>query len=297
MTDQQLHDIPYVGVDFGGTTIAAGLVRAGEIAALHTVPTRRERPPEDILETVVAAVREVARGHEVGGVGIGVPCPSGPGVDRLTMIENLPAMEGYPFRPLAEERLGMPVVLENDAKCMVLGEYRSGALRGASHCACVTLGTGLGCGIMIDDRIYRGAGSFSGEIWNIPYGECGTLEQSVSIAALKQLARERTGAEVEPHELFARFREGDPAAAEVFERYGERVGRVMVMMLSVLDPDRIALGGGLSRAFEAFRGSMRRVIEKTWGVPGAGRIVPAELSDRAAVLGAAEAARIGVKSR
>ncbi len=290
---QQSNDLPYVGVDFGGTTIAAGLVRGGEIIALHTVPTRRERSPEAILDTIVEAVREVADGSAPGGVGIGVPCPSGPGVDRLTMIENLPAMEGYPFRPLAEKRLELPVVLENDAKCMVMGEYRSGALQGCRHGVCVTLGTGLGCGVIIDGRIYRGAGSYSGEIWNIPYGECGTLEESVSIAALKCLVRELTGEETEPHELFTRFQSGDPAAAKVFGRYGERVGRVMVMLLSVLDPDRIALGGGLSRAFDAFRGSMRSVVETTWGVSGADRIVPAELSDRAAVLGAAEAARIG----
>jgi glucokinase len=207
------------------------------------------------------------------------------------MIENLPSLEGYPLRPLLEERLGMPVTLENDAKCMALGEFTAGALRGCRSCACVTLGTGLGCGIIIDGGLYRGKGSFSGEIWNIPLETGGVLEDIVSIGGLKRIARDVYGREIEPHLIHKRYLDGEGRAVRVFDRYGERLGWVMVMLLSVLDPERIALGGGLSRAFDAFRGGMRRVVERTWGEEGADRIVHARLSDRAAVFGAAEMAR------
>ena len=159
----------------------------------------------------------------------------------------------------------MPVALENDAKCMALGEYTAGALMGCRSCACVTLGTGLGCGIIIDGAIYRGKGSFSGEIWNIPLESGGVLEDSVSIGGLKRIARDITGDETEPHILYKRFLEGDASAANVFGLYGERVGWVMTMLMSVLDPERIALGGGLSRAFDAFSGGLRRVVERTLG--------------------------------
>lgn len=281
----------YIGVDFGGTTITAGMVAEREIVAMKTVPTHRERSPEEILASIADVVRDIAGENHIRGVGVGVPCPSGPGVDRLVMIENLPAMEGYLLRPLLEERLGAPVVLENDAKCMALGEFTAGSLRGCRSCVCVTLGTGLGCGIIVEGALYRGKGSFTGEIWNIPLETGGVLEDSVSIGGLKHIARDFTGREVEPHVLHKLFLDGDGMASSVFDRYGERVGRVMVMLISVLDPDRIALGGGLSRAFDAFRGGMRRVVERTWGIEGADRIVHATLSDRAAVLGAAEMAR------
>jgi glucokinase len=282
----------YIGVDFGGTTITAGLVSGGEIRTVKTVPTRRERTPEEITQTIVGVVQEVSKGYTIKGVGIGVPCPSGPGMDSLVMVENLPNLEGYPLRALTEEQLGIPVILENDAKCMALGEYRSGTLRGCRNAACVTLGTGLGCGIIIDGAIYRGRNSYAGEIWNIPLPDGRVLEETVSIEGLKRLAREVMGDEIEPPTLHERFLAGDRTASETFDRYGEAVGWVMNILISTLDPERIALGGGLSKAFNAFEYGMRRVVERTWGDGDSRRIVPAALSDRAAVLGAAEAARV-----
>lgn len=282
----------FIGVDFGGTTIAAGAVAEQDIIALKTVPAHCERSPGEILETMAGVIRDVSAGHTVGGVGIGIPCPGGPGVNRLINIENLPALEGYPLRPLLEERLGTPVVMENDAKCMAFGEFRVGALRGCGDCVCVTLGTGFGCGIIVDGAIYRGKRGFSGEIWNIPWDDDHLLEDTANIGGLKRIIRDMTGEEIEPHVLHGRFLDGDVLAAKVFDRYGEKVGSILVMLLSVLDPERIAVGGGLSNAYDAFSGGMRRIVEQSWGKEGADRIVRAELSDRAAVLGAVELAKM-----
>jgi glucokinase len=277
----------FIGVDFGGTTISAGAVKDGELLILNTVPTLRERTPDEILGTIVGLVADVSRDRSVSGIGIGVPCPAGPGTDRLAMIENIPSMEGYPFRPLMEEQCSLPVVLENDANCMAFGERRAGALRGCSHCVCLTLGTGLGCGIVIGGKLYRGAGNYAGEIWNIPWHNGKTLEDEVSIGGLRAMYRDLTGVEADPRVMYDRFSDGDFSAAAAFNRFGEALGQVAVMLISTLDPERIALGGGLSRAFDAFRDSMFRMVEKTWGADGARRIVPAELSGRAAVIGAA----------
>jgi len=277
----------FVGVDFGGTTVTAGAVENGELRTLATVPTLRDRPPGEILETIAVLIDETAQNRPIAGIGVGVPCPAGPGTDRLVMIENIPSMEGYPFRTLLEERCSTPVALENDANCMAYGEHRAGALRGCLHCACLTLGTGLGCGIVIEGRLYRGAGNYAGEIWNIPWADGRTLEDRVSIAGLQALYRDATGETVEPEALHERYLAGDPEAVDAFERFGESVGQVAVMLISTLDPERIALGGGLSRAFDAFAGGMSRTVGRTWGTDGAGRIVRAELSGRAAVLGAA----------
>ena len=159
----------YIGIDFGGTTITAGVVNtSGESKELHTVSTMRDRMPDEIFDTIGGLVAEVSRGHSPAAVGLGVPCPAGPMTDRLDMIENIPSMEGYPLRSKAEERFGLPVVLENDANCMAYGEHGAGALKGFDHGVCLTLGTGIGCGIIIGGSLYRGAGNYAGEIWNIP---------------------------------------------------------------------------------------------------------------------------------
>jgi glucokinase len=292
-------------------------VSEGEILGLSTIPTMRERTPEDILGRIVELIAEVtmhpdlckaqvgdpSRNRSVSGIGIGVPCPAGPGTDRLGMIENIPSMEGYSFRPLVEERCEVPVVLENDANCMAFGEQRAGALRGCSHCVCLTLGTGLGCGIIISGKLYRGAGNYAGEIWNIPFTprvhaqaprHAGTpwrngriLEDEVSIGGLRTMYRDMAGVEIDPREMYDRFCDGDSTAAAVFDRFGEALGQIAVMLISTLDPERIALGGGLSMAYDAFKDGMLRTVEKTWGAEGGRRIVPAELSGRAAVIGAA----------
>jgi glucokinase len=164
---------------------------------------------------------------------------------------------------------------------------------------CLTLGTGLGCGIIISGKLYRGAGNYAGEIWNITLRNGRILEDEVSIGGLRTMYRDMAGVEIDPREMYDRFRDGDSTAAAVFDRFGEALGQVAVMLISTLDPERIALGGGLSRAYDAFRDGMLRTVEKTWGSEGGCRIVPAELSGRAAVIGAAALAEeyIGRRER
>ncbi len=280
---------PFVGVDLGGTTMAAGVVEGTRVLAYQTASTQNQRSPDQIMHTLAQLIEKVSGGHRIAGIGIGVPVPAGPETDRLdlNLAENLPTMQDFPLRSRLEEHFKLPVVLENDARCMAYGEYLAGALRECSPAVCLTLGTGLGCGIIIDGRVYRGSRSFAGEIWNIPLADNQILEQAVSIKALQEDYGQCTGHSVPPQEIFERFRAGEEAAKAVFERFGAAVGRVAVMVLSFLDPKRIALGGGLAGAFEAFEPSMSAVVQATWGKTAGEKIVRAQLSDRAAVIGAA----------
>jgi glucokinase len=113
------------------------------------------------------------------------------------------------------------------------------------------------------------------------------LEDRVGVRGIKALCRDITGTDSEPFALYELYQTGDPLAKEIFNRYGEAVGKVLVMLLSTLDPEKIAVGGGLARAYDAFKPGMFRVVEKTWGKEATTKIVPAALSNRAAVLGAA----------
>jgi glucokinase len=282
----------YIGVDLGGTKTTAGLVTGDTVVSLKTIPTRGDRPAGEIVGDICRLIGEVSDGNAPGGIGVGVPNPAGPGSDRLIQVENIPPLENFPLKTHLRKLFGVPVALENDANCMAVGEHRAGALAGCSHAVCLTLGTGLGCGIIIDGALYRGMGFCAGEIWNIPIGGS-VLEETVNLRRLTSLAREMPG-ERSPERLCELALAGNADAASLFDQYGEAVGQVAVMVLSFLDPERIALGGGISRAFEAFRNGMGRVVADIWGQAAVERIVPAQLSDTAAVLGAALLAREAV---
>ena len=155
-------------VDLGGTTITAGVVKGQDILSLKTVSTGGDRPSHEILDTIIRLIEHVSKEFSIDGIGIGVPNPAGPKSDRLHLVENLPQMEDFPLKSRLREYFNLPIILENDANCMALGEHRAGALKGFRNCVCITLGTGLGCGIIIDGKIYRGNSYCAGEIWNIP---------------------------------------------------------------------------------------------------------------------------------
>ena len=290
-SDELMTEKTFIGVDLGGTTIAGGVVRGSDILALKTVPTRRERPVREIFDTITSVIRDVSKNYIIEGIGIGVPVPAGPGIDEILPCDNLPTMGNFPIRRETEKCFNLPVLLENDAECMTIGENRAGALQGCSYCACITLGTGLGFGLIFDGKLYRGIGTGAVEIWNFPFENGTTLEDSTAIRGLKSFYREMSGIDREPEEIYERFREGDPTAAASFDRYGEAVGRAAAMVLCILDLEKIAIGGGIARAYDAFREGMLRIVEKTHGKQAVQRIVPATLSDKAAIIGAAALVR------
>ncbi|MFC1608221.1 ROK family protein [Candidatus Latescibacterota bacterium] len=281
----------YIGVDLGGTTITAGAVEEHTLLSEKTVRTKRERSTEEISGAIIDLIEEVSSGYDIGGIGIGVPNPAGPESNRLVMVINIPSLEGFPLKSQVSDHFKVPVVLENDANCMAFGELCTGGLKGCSNGVCVTLGTGLGCGVIIEGKLYRGAGYSAGEIWNIPGRDGLLLEDSVSLRSLKDRVKLATGCDTSLSKIRAMYDNGDSAVLEVFDHYGEAVGAVMVLIISCYDPERIVIGGGVSTAFDTFRPGMMRVVEKSWGEQPDDRIIPAVLSLRTALLGAAGLAR------
>ena len=276
-----------VGVDLGGMTVTAGCVENGVLVASDTVPTGRDRPADDIAGTISALVRKISCGRSPVALGVGVPVPAVPGTDLLVPSRNLPTMGGYPLKTRLEAALLMPVVLDNDARCMAYGEYVAGSLRGCSQGVCLTLGSGLGCGMVIDGKPYRGAHDGAGEIWQIPVGNQKRLEDTVSREGLMRLYDDATGKMAEPVEICRFAERGDSHARAVFKHYGEAVGDVVVMILCMFDPEKIAIGGGIAGAYEFFRDSLLETVERAFGSGYGERVVPALLSEKASVIGAA----------
>ncbi|MFC1541559.1 ROK family protein [Candidatus Latescibacterota bacterium] len=284
---QQLSESIVIGVDLGGTTISAGAVSGSSIITIKKVGTVRTRSADEIIADMVSLIGSVKGKHTLKAIGIGVPSPAGPGTETFLPASNLPTLDNYPIKAYISEHFGVPVFLENDANCMTMGEFIAGSLRGVRSGACLTLGTGLGCGFIIEGFLVRGKRYAAGEIWNIPYSNGTILEDTVSIKALKRLAKKHMLSHIEPHDLFELYHEGNSSAILAWNLYGRAVGRVVTIVMTLLDPERIIIGGGIAGAFEAFRESMISEVSPVYGEGIADSIQPAQLSDRAAIIGAA----------
>jgi glucokinase len=310
-----------IGVDVGGTKVAAGVVdEAGRILAR----TRRPTPstsPGDVERTIADVVAELRADHEVQAVGIGAA--GFIDTERATVLfaPNL-AWRDEPLRDEVAKLIGLPVVVENDANAAAWAEYRFGAGRGEDHLVCVTVGTGIGGGMVLGGQLFRGRfgiGAEFGHMQVIPEGrrcgcgQRGCWEQYCSGRALLHEAREIADVQreygkrllelgngrpegIEAPEVTTAAREGDPAALACFEEVGRWLGQGLADLASLLDPGCFVGGGGAADAGELLLGPARRVFAEhlTGGThrPHAD-IRHAALGNAAGMVGAADLARRG----
>lgn len=314
-----------IGVDIGGTKVAAGVVDATGVVVHRT---RRDTPhrstsPRVVEDTIVDAVEELlGHGEEVTAVGIGAA--GFVAADRATVVfaPHL-SWRNEPLRAALGSRLDLPIFVDNDANAAVWAEYRFGAGRGETHLVMVNLGTGIGGGIVLDGRVLRGRFGIAGEFGHmqvVPDGircECGNRgcwEQYASGNALVREARalmsagspvvsdlfDRVGGR--PEELTGPLvteaaKDGDQLARELLGEIGRWLGTGIADLAAALDPGTFVIGGGVSAAgdllLEPAREAFRRQLTGRGYRPEA-RIVAAELGNEAGLVGAADLARAGV---
>ena len=308
-----------VGVDVGGTKIAAGVVdESGTILATERRPTP-SRTPDAVADTIADLVNLLRQSFEVSAVGIG----AAGWIDRARAVVQFAPNLAWRDEPLRDEvsrRIGLPVVVENDANAAGWAEYRFGAGRGHDDLVCVTVGTGIGGGIVLDGRLHRGAFGIGGEIGHMQIvaggqlcgcGSRGCWEQYASGRALVRAAKEMVaaapsvnsrlldaaGGEVERitgPEVTKAAADGDPTAVKCFEEIGHWLGRGLASMAAVLDPGRFVVGGGVSDAGDLLLGPAREEFEAV--LPGRGHrpvadVVVAALGAEAGLVGAADLTR------
>jgi glucokinase len=310
-----------IGVDIGGTKVAGGVVddqgRVLDIA-------RRATPGNDVAQTqavIVEVVGELAARHAVSAVGIGAA--GWIADDRATVLFSPHlAWRDEPLRDALADAIGVPVLVENDANAAAWAEYRFGAARGARVAVMVTLGTGIGGGLVLDGTLYRGAygvGCEYGHMSVVPDGRrcaCGNRgcwEMYASGTALARDARELAAvspvgahrlmelAGGEPDRLTGQLvtqaaREGDPAAVEIYTAMGRWLGRGLADLAAVLDPAVFVIGGGVSEAGDLLLAPARQAFGESLtgrGFRPAAGILLAELGPQAGLVGAADLARRG----
>lgn len=283
-----------IGVDIGGTKCAVVLGEAGEgLRVLDRIyfPTDSSRGPGPVLERIFAAIEELlARNKGIGrpsavGVSCGGPLDSAAGL--ILSPPNLPGWDSFPIVRLLGERLSLPVFLMNDANASALVEWRLGAGRGASDLVFLTMGTGLGAGIISGGRLLLGARDLAGEVGHLRlaadgpsgYGKAGSFEGFCSGGGIARAARERARellaagapaafcrAEAELEGIDARAvveaaRGGDREAAGILAEAGRALGAGLAILMDILNPERIVIGSVFARAEGFLRPSMEAAIE------------------------------------
>ena len=290
-----------IGLDLGGTDLKAGLVTpAGEVREFLRMPSRTQESAEAPLEVVLEAARELRRrsGGDTPRVGIGCPGVIEPSTGaQIGATAHLPHWNGMPLGDRLSASLGGRVRVDNDANCAALAEARVGAARGARVAVTFTLGTGIGCGIVIEGRVVRGASGGAGEAGHLPLGAGGTpcrcgvancVEPEASASGLLRSAR-AAGLEVESAaQVFAAAARGETVAIRLVDRMADRLGAVIGVVVNLLNPDVVTIGGGIAQAGEALFSRLRAALDR-YALEShrrALRLLPAALGERAGTVGA-----------
>ena len=307
-----------IGVDLGGTKMLLGVASGAD--AVHY---RRSEPSEgrsadeilDLLEREIGAAREARPG--IAAAGLGVPCTLDRERGLAISSVNLPIVD-VPIRDEMRARTGLPVFVDNDANCAALAEHRFGAARGARNAVVLTIGTGIGGGLVLDDRIYRGSTGAGAELGHIVIdengppcqGNCpnrGCVEAMASGTALAReaiAAAEREpgsalgrllagGEEVDGHAVTTAALAGDATAVAVVGLIGTRLGVALSSLANVFEPDVIVIGGGVSALGELLIEPARREL-RARALPPQNQtpVAVAELGPDAGMIGAVAMALI-----
>jgi glucokinase len=309
-----------IGVDIGGTKVAGGVVdESGQILSRARVDTPA-KDAEAAEDAIVAVVEQLRGDYDIEAVGLGIAGFVDKARARVYFAPNLPDWHNEPVRDDVSRRVGLPVVVENDANAAAWGENMYGAGRDETDLVCVTVGTGIGGGIIIDDRLYRGRFGVGGEVGHMQVvadgrlcgcGQRGCWEQYASGNALVREARELAAESRDDAAILLRMgdgtpemitgrhvteaaRLGDKVALAAFATVGRWLGQGMADLVAVLDPGRFIIGGGVSEAGELVLAPARASFESLItgrDVRPVAQVVPAELGNDAGLVGAADLAR------
>lgn len=287
-----------IGIDVGGTKILAGVVdREGVVAR------REERPTpvssQDKLLAELDAVAEGLLGDDVVALGFGLPSTIDQRTGRAVTSVHIPLAE-IDFRARMADRFGLPVAIDNDGNAAAIAEWKLGAGRGASHIVALTLGTGIGGGLILDGRPYRGSVGAGAELGHIVLdyggvpcgGACtghGHFEALAAGSAADETAVRRFGAGADGRRLVDEARGGNEQAASDLAEIGHRLGAGIASFVNVFNPELVILGGGFAKAGDLLLDSVRETLAVEALPPARDlvRIVPAHFGAEAGMIGAA----------
>lgn len=306
-----------IGIDVGGTNVKIALVdEKGRIIYSNSVPTRAEMGYEYTVNNIKQAIYDLLKetkleAKNIEGIGFGFPGQVDYKSGVVRLAPNIPGWVDVPIAKLIEDEFHIPTRVDNDVRCAALGELNFGAGKGCQNLICITVGTGIGSGLIINGKLVRGASNAAGEIGHIKLqmhdgpicgcGDTGCLEAFASGPSIVAMAedyikggkstkfREMANSnDITPFIVAEAAKAGDPVARRIFTIMGEYIGIGMASVVNLLNPERIIVGGGVADAGEILMTPLKETLKKrAMKIAGeAVEVVPAQLGNTAGVIGA-----------
>jgi len=257
------------------------------------IATQSQLPKEQIVENIAQSIRQVMSANglqkqDVVGVGVGSTGPLDSQAGMILECPQLPTLHFFPLRDAISQQFGVPVRLNNDANCLILGEALFGAGRGKRQIAGFTLGTGIGCALVFDGKIWNGATGTAGEIWCSPHGK-GIIEDAISGQGVANIYKQIAHTDASSLEVYLRAQQGERHALDAWETFGQHLAVPLAWCINLIDPDVVLLGGSIATAHPFFMPALMRSLQVHICPLPAQRtpIVMASLADNAGFVGAA----------
>ena len=241
-----------IAIDLGGTKIRGGLVDGSSVRDIIQVPCKASGSEQDVLEQLYSLIDRLVS-PEVTAIGVGVPSVVDAAAGIIYDVVAIPSWKEVHLKEILQAKYHIPVSVDNDCNCFAIGVVRYGEARGYEDAVCVTLGTGVGSGIVVGGRLYRGVNTGAGEIGCIPY-----LDKDYEYYCSSRFfeGKGTTGKDVAEA-----ARKGDAEALSIMSEFGTHVGKLVKLILFAYDPQAIVLGGSISNAFDFFKGPMYRELD------------------------------------
>ena len=305
----EMSDTPLaIGIDFGGTSVKTGVVYGSDIID-HAPPiaTPEFETAADLIDAIARTVEDLRQRHpSIAAIGVGMPGFVNFESGTVYGLTNVPGWDNLPLKSLLQGKTGLPVTVENDANCMAFAEWKRGAGRGYNHIICMTLGTGVGGGVIVNGQMVRGSRHGAGEIGQTSidykgrhghYGNLGALEDYVGnneITATAKAAYEAAGSprsleNCTPAALASAALNGDPIALNIWEETGRMIATAAMNCCWLLNPEAIIVGGGVAKAGDLILGPITRHLHAQLSGPFKDhlQIIPAKFGNEAGIVGAA----------
>lgn len=243
-----------IGIDLGGTKVNVGLVEGSKIIASkkQLLPTN-SKDDWDVIHLIIKITKEVINDETISGIGIGVPSILDRENGIIHEVQNIPTWKEVHLASILEKEFKVPVFIDNDANCFTLGEYYFGKGKGCKNLVGLTLGTGMGSGIITNNQLMGDANGGSGEFGMIPYLD-GVIEDYCSGKFFKNIIK-TTGEAV-----FKAALHGDKEALKAYESFGEHLGNAIKTVLYAIDPERIIVGGSIVASSGFFDASLKKCL-------------------------------------
>lgn len=284
-----------LGIDVGGTNVNLGVInRNGSIIARHHFPTQKySRTKNRLIDAIAMYAQELLDENSIdkkniSGVGMGLPGLVDPVKGVVKYLPNIPGWREVPLAKILKSKLRLPVYIDNDVNMITLAEWKYGEAKGCKNFLCITLGTGVGGGLILNNELYRGEGYVAGEIGHMPL-EDKILEAYVGNVPLQERAAKLfKNKNIELDEVFELAKMGNVLALELWQEAGTHIGNVLAGVVNLLNVRLIVIGGGVSSNFRFLAPAIRKAIQaRSMKVQASMvKVVRSKLVDDAGLIGA-----------